>query len=48
MTAKEELFKVMDRIGQLKNTPLGLSDNEELELRNLEVKKMSLYSKWKD
>lgn len=48
MTEKEELFKVMYRIDQLKNTPLGLNDKEELELRNLEVKKMSLYSKWKD
>lgn len=39
MTAKEDLFKVMGRIDQLKNTPLELTVSEELELRNLEVKK---------
>lgn len=46
--AKQELFKIIDRIEEIKNTPIELTDKEELELRTLEVKKMQLYSDWKD
>lgn len=47
MSSKEELFKVMDRIDELKNL-LQMTQTEEFELRNLEVRKMQLYSDWKD
>ena len=48
MTPKEKLFKTMDRIEELKNSPFELSEKEELELRNLEVLKMEQWSDWKD
>ena len=49
MDAKEKLFKVMDRIEELKNIPSDLmSEKEEFELRNLEVLKMDYWSEWKD
>ena len=48
--AKKKLFACIDRIEELKNlTAFGkLTDEEDLELRNLEVKKMQYYSDWKD
>lgn len=49
MDAKEKLFKTMDRIEELKTIPaVFMSEEEELELRNLEVLKMKYYSEWKD
>lgn len=44
---KEELFKMHDRIKELKSTELtfGLSESEDLELRNLEVE---FFIKWSD
>lgn len=49
MNAKEKLFKIVDRIDELKKIPSDLiSENEELELRNLEVIKMQQWSEWKD
>ena len=48
MTSKEKLFKTMDKIEQIKNIPIALTENEQLELRNLEVKKMQYWSEWKD
>jgi hypothetical protein len=48
MTPKEKLFKTMDRIDELKNTPFELSESEKLELRNLQVIKMQQWSDWKD
>lgn len=49
--AKEKLFKATDRITELKllRDLFGeLSEEQDLELRNLEVKKMQYYSEWKD
>lgn len=43
----QTLFTTMDRRDELKEL-LFLTDKEELELRNLEVKIMQLYSDWKD
>lgn len=49
MEAKEKLFKVIDKIKDLKSIPESLiTDNDKLELENLEVKKMQLWSDWKD
>lgn len=48
MDAKEKLFKTMERIDELRNVLFGLTEEEELELRNLEVFKMQYYSDWKD
>lgn len=49
MDAKEKLFKTMERIEELKNIPaIFMSQEEDLELRNLEVLKMKYYSDWKD
>ena len=48
MTAKEKLFKTMDRIDYLKSKLMDLTEDEELELRNLEVKQMQYWSEWKD
>ena len=49
MEAKEKLFKVMDRIDELKKIPSEMfSEEDSLELRNLEVEKMNLWSEWKD
>jgi len=48
MTPKERLFKTMDRIDKLKSKIMDLTDSEELELRNLEVKLMQYWSEWKD
>jgi len=49
MEAKEKLFKTMDRIEELKKIPIYfMSEEEDLELRNLEVLKMKYYSEWKD
>ena len=44
---KERLFKIMDRIQELK-TPFELNSAEKLELENLEVLKMNAWSAWKD
>lgn len=43
MTAKEELFKTLDRIEELKLL-LVLSEDEKIELRHLEVIKMQQWS----
>ena len=49
MNAKEKLFKIVDRIEELKKIPSDLiSESEELELRNLEVIKMQQWFEWKD
>ena len=48
MSPKEKLFVVIDRINVLKNTKIELTSDEELELRNLEVKQLEYYSEWKD
>tara|TARA_R110002124_G_scaffold215409_1_gene381359 strand:+ start:68 stop:214 length:147 start_codon:yes stop_codon:yes gene_type:complete len=48
MKAKEKLFKVMDRIDELKSNLLDLNNEEQNELENLEVKKMEYWSEWKD
>lgn len=49
MDAKEKLFKTIDRIEELKKIPaIFMSEEEALELRNLEVLKMQYYSDWKD
>ena len=50
LSVKDQLFNVLDRILALKTKAIlsNLSDSEELELRNLEVKKMQLWSEWKD
>lgn len=49
MDAKENLFKTMDRIEELKKIPADfMSEKEELELSNLEVLKMQYWSDWKD
>ena len=49
MNAKEKLFKIVDRIDELKKIQSDLiSESEELELRNLEVIKMQQWSEWKD
>ena len=48
MSPKEKLFVVIDRINELKNTKIELTSDEELELRNLEVKQLEYYSEWKD
>lgn len=48
MTAKEKLFKAMDRIDELKSKLQNLTDKELNELDNLEVKKMQYWSEWKD
>lgn len=45
---KKQLYEVMDRIEYLQNTPLPLTDAEDLELRNLEEKKWQLWSDLKD
>lgn len=44
---KERLFKIMDRIDEIKNK-FSLSNEEKLELENLEILKMSAWSAWKD
>lgn len=46
-TAKEKLFKTMDRIEQIKSNPFR-SEKEDLELEHLEVIKMQQWSDWKD
>jgi len=48
MTAKEKLFKVMDKIDVLKSNLLELTNEEQNELENLEVKQMEYWSEWKD
>lgn len=49
MTPKEKLFKIMDRIKEIKSLPsIFLTQELQFELRNLEVKKMQAYSDWKD
>ena len=48
MTAKEKLFKVMDKIDVLKSNLLELTNEEQNELENLEVKQMKYWSEWKD
>lgn len=51
MTEQEQkaqvLFAAMDRRDELKEQKF-LTDKEKLELRNLEVKVLQLYSDWKD
>lgn len=41
--AREEIHRILDRIKELKTTKalIGLTDKEDLELRNLEVKLMN-------
>jgi len=48
MTAKEKLFKVIDKIDVLKSNLLELTNEEQNELENLEVKQMEYWSEWKD
>ena len=49
MTQKEELFKTIDRIEELKKLPCDfISESEKLELRSLEVIQMHQWSEWKD
>lgn len=47
---KQKLFSCMYRITQLIDIKslFGLTDSEELELKNLETLKMNAYSEWKD
>lgn len=45
--AKQKLFKTMDETEVLSQKD-SLSQDDELLLRNLEVKKMIYYSRWKD
>ena len=49
--AKDKLFKIIDRMEELKTTRAlcgGLSQDEEFELRNLEIQQMQAWSDWKD
>lgn len=48
MTAKEKLYKTMERIDELKSSLMDLTPNEENELKNLEVRAMHYWSEWKD
>ena len=48
MTAKEKLYKTMDRIDELKSGILDLTIEEEAELKHLEIMKDKYWSEWKD
>ena len=48
---KNKLFQIVDRVDELKTTRAlcgGLSQDEELELRDLEVQQLNAWSAWKD
>ena len=46
--AKEKLFKTIERIEQINNTPFLISENKKKELENLHELKMIYWSEWKD
>ena len=47
MVTKEEVWKIHDKLEELKNQKslIGLSEMEDIELRNLEV---NFYNKWSE